>query len=305
MGSAGSAEVQAARVVGTKMAEARCACAELQQHTSSRETCIAWRERIWETDVISPLRSGRLVLKDTQLDHCLSLLRSCAVQSHLEPPCFDLYQGKVPLGELCLNGQECQSGRCDRTSVELCPDGSVGRCAPRLDGEGFCADNSFCVPGFTCQGAGCKPAVQAGDPCADTAPSTTGCALGLVCVPVDARYVCGAQRGSGEPCGILHASGWTLGITSCKEGLVCSTSSLRCDKPGPSEPQRRALMETCVVSGPTAMTCGVELRCIDGHCALARPVGEACKQDWDCAASFCREGTCRDRSEISCAATGS
>src|SRR5688572_2767983 len=100
MESAGSTEVQAARAIGTKIAEARCACAWLQQYTASHETCIHWQERVWETDVLSPLRSGRLVLQNAQLDRCLSLLRSCAVQSHLEPPCFDLYQGQVPLGEL-------------------------------------------------------------------------------------------------------------------------------------------------------------------------------------------------------------
>ena len=304
--SAGSAQVQAARAIGTKIAEARCACTELQQGTASRETCIDGQERVWERDVISPLRSGRLVLQDAQLDRCLSLLRGCAVQSHLEPPCFGLYQGQVPLGELCLQGQECRSGVCDRTSVELCSDRSVGRCAPRLNGDGFCADNSFCVDAFTCQGGGCKPALQAGDPCADTAPFTRGCAPGLVCVPVNGQYVCGAQRAAGEPCGIEEASGWTTGFAACREGLLCSTTSFRCDKPGPPNPERRALMESCLVSGPTAMTCGVELQCIDGHCALARLVGEACEQDRDCATYFCREGTCRDQSEkFACVATGS
>jgi hypothetical protein len=296
----GVSERERASSLGAKVAEARCACTELQQLTTSRETCIEAEKRRWEADVLPALRKGTMSLDDDALDRCLSLLRSCAVQSYAHPPCSVLFEGHVADGYPCRNGRECESGVCQRGG---CFEASAGHCAARLDGPGFCADNSFCADGLTCQGGGCAPALREGDPCPGATPVTTGCEPGLVCIPEEGgqsgRFTCQTQRTAGQRCGTADEAGFRTGFAACVEGFLCSAITLRCEAPVPPAAAYRTVDEPCTNTGEAA--CGIELVCSAGKCALPRRVAEACTSAEECASHVCRDGACRDvLDEFSC-----
>lgn len=284
-------EIERARVVGRTLAEARCACTELQQYIASEDVCVEWEVRHWEELVIPRVRVGRMALRDEGLDRCLSLLRSCALQGYGEPPCADLFEGKLTLGTTCINDLECETHNCGDAD-DQCPDGFLGRCAPRVAGEGFCASNGPCEDGLTCQGSGCYPAKEPGDPCAFMFPTTTGCSPGLVCVPTDGAYLCGTQRAAGEACGVDEGSGWSVGFAACEEGLLCSTTGFRCEEP-PAPVAWQGLGEACVASGAATVTCGFDTICVTGECALPRRAGESCSAGDECSSYYCRGGTCQ------------
>jgi hypothetical protein len=296
----GVGEMQLAASMGAKVAEARCACTELQQVTASRETCVEAEKRRWEADVLPAVREDRMSLRDASLDRCLALLRSCAVQSYGQPPCSALFNGHLEDDEPCRNGRECESGLCQRGG---CFEASAGHCAPRLDGPGFCADDSFCTDGFTCQGGGCAAALREGEPCPGATPVTTGCEPGLVCILAEGgegtRFTCQTQRTAGQRCGLENDAGFSTGFAACGEGLLCSTVTLRCERPEPPAIDSRAEGESCTNTGEAA--CGLELVCSDGTCTLPKRVDEACTGAEACASHVCRDGACRDvLDEFSC-----
>jgi hypothetical protein len=289
--------LERAEAVGAQVAEARCACTELAQNTATQETCIEAQKRRWEAEVLPIVRADHTKLRTDALDRCLALLRSCAVQSHEVPPCSRLFAGQLALGEPCLNRLQCESGVCERGG---CFESSAGHCAEPLDGPGFCADDSFCVDGFTCQGGGCAPALREGEACSGVTPGATGCEPGLVCIPEEGtvwEFACRAQRAAGQRCGTEHEAGWSVGFAACEEGLLCSTSSFECEEPGPPAIDRRGLGERCVTSGPTEETCGSELVCSAGKCALPKRLEEPCTSAEECASHVCRGATCRDALE--------
>ena len=152
------------------------------------------------------------------------------------------------------------------TSLSPCPGGSaINDCFVR---RGTLANGSACITTQQCQsgrceGGGacgqCMPQAKVGDSC-----SENECAPDLVCDRSKNPATCAVPviGGVGAPCG-------GSGINFCGAGLLCSSTTSMCAKPG-------ALGDPCDAG------CAGKLACIGGVCAIPKAEGAACTGG-DCA----------------------
>jgi len=160
-----------------------------------------------------------------------------------------------------LDAAECNVADLD---LALCDAAFVGQSGP---GEacvtGLACAEGECVVGASCPGS-CV-AVAEGGACR----RARECASGLACV----GGVCAPPRVLGERCERR---------TDCASGLVCAGRCVA--PPGLGEPCSR---------GVGGDLCAADRTCIDGACAAASALGEACDDSTPCApGGRCIEGVC-------------
>jgi hypothetical protein len=290
-------EIAASEELGRLVARARCACTEVRLRTVDRDACIAEQEAAWFDSVVVSVRAGRArIAPEADYEQCLSLLEGCGVQSTREAPCSFLFEGDLDVDARCLGNWECETGFCDWDESGLC---AAGHCAtPLPEGEECFLNDYECETGLACVPPGgvvgtgepnhCAVPGGIGEPC-------VGCEPGLVCRYEMGSRLCGIQRSEGEPCGFDGGNvGYATPLGECGPGLDCMFPSFSCEVVPDVPADRQAPGESCIISGPTVMTCGAGTECINGRCEVPRRAGEPCEEDSECAAYTCVDNVCRD-----------
>ncbi len=182
--------------------------------------------------------------------------------------CNRVFVGTVDDGAACSLDGECAAPLFCRQ----------GHCAmPSLDLGEDCSDSArvHCKPGLHCAGV-CVKISGLGEPC-----GRERCAAGLLCFRAsgEAEGVCREQAGPGEACDQRARAG---GL-DCDEDVtphVCVASA-----------KLVPLGSACQIDPTqpigTRSLCRRYARCLDGVCAPAPAVGEACTWHGDCPDGFC------------------
>jgi hypothetical protein len=273
-----------------RLAAAGCAlvqkCAPLLQsfYYSSLSDC----ERAEAQNAQVELFSKGVNTWPDQIDAC--------VISTQNATCDDLYQqriaectgsGTLPNGEACVDGNQCQSGSCNKADNSIC-----GVCGRRAELGESCATSS-CASGLNCVEDICRRPVDQGQACS----SWLECKPPFTCV----AGTCQAPVAAGEPCSSALECDF-LGGFSCNSTLnVCQAIQFA----GTGEP--------CGTVNDRLVMCGGNAKCHKpangqpGTCSRVVAEGEACSADAEndggatCRRpSVCENGFCRQPAFDSC-----
>jgi hypothetical protein len=192
---------------------------------------------------------------------CEELVHGNAVPEACQPP------GTLPTGSACASSDQCQTGRCVRSSGQQC--GACGEVAQAGQGCGStpCARDLVCLNGTCAQRGG------AGAPCgAMNPPCKSGltCRSGSCAVPVYGR--------AGDRCGMLGDSPCGIGLfcrsNACtpvtRAGQACDTPGMQCSTFHFCDPATRQC--TAIRGARLGEACGATTLCTEGYCA-GRPTG--------------------------------
>jgi hypothetical protein len=202
--------------------------------------------------------------------------------------CEPVLRGTLPLQAACVQGLECTSGNCEKTSG--CTGCCLGACAaPKAKGT----PGTTCKSSLECEEAAycdlstgstgpyvCQPRLAMGAACT----LSIACPIGAECAGIAGSRTCQTQPANGEPCAKAGPKCYSL-------GAYCDATTLRC-KPGnqPGEPCPATAATVTSNSG-----CALYTRCQAGTCQAVPGLGEACALPADAtvtASSVCRAGSC-------------
>ena len=201
-----------------------------------------------------------MVTEGDWLSACISALNSAGCEDLYYVEECDPPPGTLPPGSACMYGPQCDTGLCSEHTGQGC-----GVCiSPGALGEA-CDQGTPCAEGLKCSYTDhvCVQPAALGEPCSSAIP----CLQELYCSSTD--NVCLQRLALGEPCDVG---------TPCAEGLDCSFTQQVCVED--SAPGDHKVGDSCSDAYPNS--CGTNLRCHNGVCALRVALGGTCSVTSDC-----------------------